>query len=250
MKHFGAPDMVHHPALEVIGLGKSYQLHLQGGLVIEVLRDISLRLNAGQCLAITGPSGAGKSTLLRCLVGNARSDAGQIWLKTRTGRIDIAGADERTLLRARRETIAWVSQFLRAIPRVATIDIVSEPLLEDGIPLDEARDRAQKLLTRLNLPERLWNLPPATFSGGEQQRVNLARGLIRPRALLLLDEPTASLDLENRDRVVGLIREAKVAGAAVIGIFHDTMVRDAVADHVFEVLPLTNPVVKNHLHCS
>jgi len=228
------------PILEVLGLGKSYQLHLQGGLVIEVLRDISLRLNAGQCMAITGPSGAGKSTLLRCLVGNARADSGHIWLTTGNGRVDIAHANERTLLRARREAIGWVSQFLRAIPRIATIDIVTEPLLAEGVPAEEARHRAEVLLARLNLPPRLWNLPPATFSGGEQQRVNLARGLICPRPLLLLDEPTASLDLENRDRVITLIQAAKVAGSAVIGIFHDPVVRDAVADHCLEVLPLVS----------
>jgi len=234
-------DAIHHaefPVLEVIGLGKSYQLHLQGGLVIEVLRDISLRLNSGQCLAITGPSGAGKSTLLRCLVGNARADTGHIWLSTVNGRVDIAHANERALLRARRESIGWVSQFLRAIPRVATINIVTEPLLAEGVHADEARHRAETLLERLNLPARLWNLPPATFSGGEQQRVNLARGLICPRPLLLLDEPTASLDLENRDRVITLIQAAKRSGSAVIGIFHDPVVRDAVADHCLEVLPL------------
>jgi len=226
------------PVLEVNGLGKSYQLHLQDGLVIEVLRDISLRLNAGQCMAITGPSGAGKSTLLRCLVGNARADSGHIWLSTPKDRVDIANATERTLLRARREAIGWVSQFLRAIPRVSTIDIVTDPLLADGIQAEEARYRAEVLLTRLNLPARLWNLPPATFSGGEQQRVNLARGLICPRPLLLLDEPTASLDFENRDRVIELIHAAKSAGSAVIGIFHDPIVRNAVADHCLEVKPL------------
>ena len=226
------------PVLEVLGLGKSYQLHLQGGVVIEVLRDISFRLNSGQCLAITGPSGAGKSTLLRCLVGNARANSGHIWLNTVNSRMDIASANERTLLRTRRESIGWVSQFLRAIPRVATIDLVTEPLLADGVHADEARHRAETLLARLNLPARLWNLPPATFSGGEQQRVNLARGLICPRPLLLLDEPTASLDLENRDRVITLIQVAKTAGAAVIGIFHDPVVRDAVADQCLEVLPL------------
>jgi len=154
-------DAIRHaevPVLEVLGLRKSYQLHLQGGLVIEVLRDISLRLNAGQCMAITGPSGAGKSTLLRCLVGNARADSGHIWLSTGNGRVDIAHANERTLLRARREAIGWVSQFLRAIPRVATIDIVTEPLLTEGVQAEEARHRAEVLLARLNLPPRLWNL--------------------------------------------------------------------------------------------
>ena len=226
------------PVIEVLGLGKSYQMHLQGGIVIEVLRGISFKLNGGQCMAITGPSGAGKSTLLRCLVGNARTDSGLIWLTTVNGRVDIASANERTLLRTRRESIGWVSQFLRAIPRVATIDLVTEPLLADGVNPDEARHRAEALLARLNLPARLWNLPPATFSGGEQQRVNLARGLICPRPLLLLDEPTASLDFENRDRVITLIQAAKVTGSAVIGIFHDPVVRDAVADHCLEVLPL------------
>ena len=103
--------------------------------------------------------------------------------------------------RVRRDTIGYVSQFLRTVPRVSALDVVAEPLVARGVDRDAARDRARELLARLNLPERLWALPPATFSGGEQQRVNIARGFITDHPILLLDEPTASLDANNREVV-------------------------------------------------
>jgi alpha-D-ribose 1-methylphosphonate 5-triphosphate synthase subunit PhnL len=145
----------------------------------------------------------------------------------------MATAPPRTVLEVRRDTMGYVSQFLRVIPRVAAIDIVAERLTEQGATREEARERAGDLLSRLRIPGRLWNLAPATFSGGEQQRVKIARGFIREYPILLLDEPTASLDGENRKTVVELINEAKARGAAVIGIFHDDGVRGAVADRTF-----------------
>jgi len=234
------------PVLSVLGLAKYYQLHLQGGLITPVLSDVEFQVLAGECLALTGPSGAGKSTLLRCLVGNARAQSGAIWLarKAPLAPINLVAASERELLRARRDYIAWVSQFLRVIPRVPAIELVMEPLQQEGLDAPLARARAEALLERLKLPSRLWNLPPATFSGGEQQRVNLARGLICPRALLLLDEPTASLDQENRDRVLELILEARNAGTAVVGIFHDSEVRAVLATKTLDVRPLVAPI--NH----
>ena len=135
----------------------------------------------------------------------------------------------------RRTTIAYVSQFLRVIPRVSTLDVVSAPLLADGVEPNEACDRAAGLLRHLNLPERLWSVPPATFSGGEQARVNIARGFAPQRLILLLDEPTASLDAANRAAVVNLIEEKKRSGTAILGIFHDEEVRDAVADRIVDV---------------
>ena len=101
--------------------------------------------------------------------------------------------------------------------------------------VDEARERAEALLAALRLPRAHWELPPATFSGGEQQRVNIARSFIRNYPVMLLDEPTASLDAENRAIVVQLIRQALDRGAALIGIFHDQDVRDAVATRLFTV---------------
>jgi alpha-D-ribose 1-methylphosphonate 5-triphosphate synthase subunit PhnL len=220
------------------GLGKSFILHLQGGTRIPVLEGVELDVAPGECVALAGPSGAGKSTLMRLLYGNYGAGAGRILIRHRGADVDLAAADARLVREVRRETLGYVSQFLRVIPRVPTLDIVAEPLAARGVPREQARARAGELLAGLNLPSRLHGLPPATFSGGEQQRVNLARGFAPGYPVLLLDEPTASLDAGNRDVVIGLIAAAKVAGTAVIGIFHDTEVRDQVADRLFEVQPM------------
>lgn len=223
------------PAVSIRGLAKVFTLHHQGGAELRVLEAVSLDVQAGECVVLHGPSGAGKSTLLKCLVGNYRASAGAILVAG----VDVASAGAREIMRLRRDTIAYVSQFLRVIPRVPAIDVVSEPLVDaaagDADAVRDARRKAEQLLLRLRIPMRLWGLPPATFSGGEQQRINLARGFIRPRPVLLLDEPTASLDAENRLTVTQLINEARQAGAAVIGIFHDPKVRDAVATRVFDM---------------
>jgi alpha-D-ribose 1-methylphosphonate 5-triphosphate synthase subunit PhnL len=224
-------------ALRTEGLSKAFTLHLQGGVRMPVLGGVDLAVHPGECVALWGPSGAGKSTLMRCLYGNYGAGAGRILLRHRGAEIDLATADPRAVIAARRETIGYVSQFLRVIPRVATRDIVAEPLVARGMPRDEALARAVALLHRLNLPDHLHVLPPATFSGGEQQRVNLARGFAPGYPVLLLDEPTASLDAANRAVVIAMINEAKAAGAAIIGIFHDAEVRGAVADRLFDVLP-------------
>jgi alpha-D-ribose 1-methylphosphonate 5-triphosphate synthase subunit PhnL len=217
------------------GVGKTFTMHLQGGVAIPVLHGVELAVAEGECVALTGPSGAGKSTILRMIYGNYITDEGQILVVDGEQIVDMAAATPRRVLDLRRRTISYVSQFLRAVPRVAAIDVVSEPLRALGTSAADARDRAASLLQRLNLPERLWTLPPATFSGGEQQRVNIARGLIAEHPILILDEPTASLDAENRDVVVELINERKKAGVAMLGIFHDADVRDAVCDRSVDV---------------
>lgn len=223
--------------LRTEGVAKAFTLHLQGGTRIPVLGGVDLVVNPGECVALWGPSGAGKSTLMRCLYGNYGTGAGRILLRHRGAEIDLAAADPRMVIEARRETIGYVSQFLRVIPRIATRDIVAEPMIARGMVKEAALARATALLARLNLPERLHGLPPATFSGGEQQRVNLARGFAPGYPVLLLDEPTASLDAGNRAVVVEMIREAKAAGTAIVGIFHDAEVREAVADRLFDVIP-------------
>jgi alpha-D-ribose 1-methylphosphonate 5-triphosphate synthase subunit PhnL len=219
-------------------LGKSFQLHLQGGIRIPVLEQVGLAVAPGECVALSGPSGAGKSTLMRCLYGNYGAEEGRIHVVHQGQPVELTAADARATREIRRYTLGYVSQFLRVIPRVGALDIVAEPLIARGAAPEAARARAGELLTRLNLPPRLHHLPPATFSGGEQQRVNLARGFAPGYPILLLDEPTASLDAVNRDVVVALIAEAKAAGTAIVGIFHDVEVRDRVADRLFEVLPI------------
>jgi len=223
--------------LEATGVTKAFTLHLQGGTRIPVLDGLDLQVQAGECVALSGPSGAGKSTLMRALWGSYRADAGSIRVRHRGAMVDIARADPRLVLEVRRESMGYVSQFLRVVPRVSALDVVAEPAMARGTPLDQARREAAALLDRLNIPGRLHALPPATFSGGEQQRVNLARGFIAGHRVLLLDEPTASLDSENRDVVAAMIRDAAAGGAAIVGIFHDPAVRDAVAGRSLLVHP-------------
>ncbi|WP_439594836.1 phosphonate C-P lyase system protein PhnL [Falsiroseomonas sp.] len=225
-------------SLATEGLSKVFRLFLQGDVRIPVLDGVDFSVAPGECVALTGPSGAGKSTLMRCLYGNYGAGAGRILIRHRGALVDLAAADPLLVREIRRETLGYVSQFLRVIPRVGARDIVAEPLRARGVPAEAALARATELLTRLNLPPRLHNLPPSTFSGGEQQRINLARGFAADYPVLLLDEPTASLDPVNRQVVVALMAEAKARGAALIGIFHDTEIREQVADRLFEVLPI------------
>ncbi|HEX4260707.1 MAG TPA: phosphonate C-P lyase system protein PhnL [Acetobacteraceae bacterium] len=220
------------------GLDKAFTLHLRGGMVLPVLRGVSLEIHAGECVALGGPSGAGKTTLLRSLYGNYRVGGGRILVRHRGEMVDLARAEPRTILEIRAETLGYVSQFLRVVPRVPALDIVAEAAIARGTPPDAARAAARALLERLGIPRRLHALPPATFSGGEQQRVNLARGFIAPRPVLLLDEPTASLDAGNRDGAITLVQEAKAAGTAIVLIAHDIAVRDAIADRVLTLTPL------------
>lgn len=222
--------------LIVSEVAKSFTMHLRGGLVLPVVANVSFSVASGECVVLGGPSGIGKSSILKMLYGNYAVDQGQI-LVNHDGRIvDIASADPRTVLEVRRGTLGYVSQFLRTVPRVSTLDVVAEPLVARGVSTDEARNRAAELLSRLNLPRDLWQLPPSTFSGGEQQRVNIARGFITDHGVLLLDEPTASLDAANRAVVVSMIRAKKQAGVALLGIFHDEEVREAVADRILDVM--------------
>lgn len=224
------------PLLEARGLAKTFTLHGRG-VTLPVFANVDLAVGAGECLALTGRSGSGKSSLLRCLYGNYTATAGHITVVHEGRRIDLAQATPREVLDVRRGTLGYVSQFLRTIPRVPAIDVVAQPLRQLGVDAEPARMRAADWLARLNLPERLWQLPPATFSGGEQQRVNIAHGLLAGHPVLLLDEPTASLDATNRAVVVDLIREACARGAAVVGIFHDEEVRDAVATRRLDIEP-------------
>jgi len=224
--------------LQTQDLGKEFVLHLQSGVHIPVLSHVDLELHAGECVALAGPSGAGKSTLMRSLYGNYRANHGKILINHGGVMVDIAVADPRLVIAVRQQTIGYVSQFLRVVPRVSALNVVAEAAMARGHAPDVAHAMAGDLLSRLNIPARLQGLAPATFSGGEQQRVNLARGFIGGHPILLLDEPTASLDPANRDVVIGMIHAAKASGVAIIGIFHDTEVRGAVADRLFTVTPL------------
>ena len=221
--------------IHVSNLSKTFTLHNQGSAVIEVMRDAACDVGAGQCIGLIGASGAGKSTLMRMIYGNYLSASGSI----RIGDVDVATAEPREIIALRRETLGYVSQFLRVVPRVPTIEVVAEPLLSVGVDRTTATARAADLLSRLNIPETLWSLSPSTFSGGEQQRVNIARGFAYDYPALLLDEPTASLDATNREVVLTLIEEAKSRGTAIVGIFHDEAARERVCDRLIDVTQFT-----------
>jgi alpha-D-ribose 1-methylphosphonate 5-triphosphate synthase subunit PhnL len=225
--------------VRVTRVGKSFTLHNQGGVCLSVLGGVSFSVAAGECLVLHGPSGAGKSTLLRLLYGNYKCSEGQIEIHHQDRWVDIASADPRDVLDVRRQTLSYVSQFLRVIPRVSALDIVKEPLVTRGMASDMASKRAADMLARLNIPERLWSLAPATFSGGEQQRVNIARSFISVTPVMLLDEPTASLDAQNREVVISLIEEARKSGSALIGIFHDEHVRERASTRRIDIQSFT-----------
>lgn len=224
--------------IEISNLSKAFTLHNQGGAVIPVMAGGALSVARGECVGLVGRSGAGKSTLMRMVYGNYLANGGVI----RVGDVDVAQAAPREIIALRREGLGYVSQFLRVVPRVPTIEVVAEPLLVLGQARAVALARAAELLARLNIPERLWPLSPTTFSGGEQQRVNIARGFAHAYPALLLDEPTASLDAANREVVLTLIEEAKAGGAAILGIFHDEGARDRVCDRLADVRDFTPQV--------
>ena len=221
--------------LRIDNLAKTFLLHNQGAKKLPVFQNISFQVKAGECLVLTGASGTGKSTLLRAIYANYLVQSGTINIRHENKWVDLASASPHEVLDIRKKTLGYVSQFLRVIPRISTIDLVCEPLIMQGNLIKAAKAQAKKLLNKLSIPESLWDLPPATFSGGEQQRVNIARTLIQDYPILLLDEPTASLDEKNRDAVIELINEVRNQGTAVVGIFHDKYVRERVGTEMFNV---------------
>ena len=223
------------PMIVITGAAKTFTMHLQNGVRLPVVSGVSMHVNAGECVVLAGPSGAGKSSILKMIFGNYRCDQGYIAVQHGGEMVDIATAQPREVLRIRRQTIGYVSQFLRAVPRVPALDVVAEPLIANGMPRENARAQAGSFLHRLNIAEKLWSLPPSTFSGGEQQRVNIARGFISDMPILLLDEPTASLDAANRKIVVELVAEKKKRGGAMVAVVHDDDVRNLIADRVVDV---------------
>jgi alpha-D-ribose 1-methylphosphonate 5-triphosphate synthase subunit PhnL len=221
--------------MRVRGLAKGFTLHLHGGRALPVVEGVNFELRAGECLVLGGPSGAGKSSILKMIYGNYQVGGGEVLIRHGDDEVDIAAADPRLILAIRRETLGYVSQFLRVIPRVSALDLVAAAASAAGAGRDEAQSRAEELLAALNLPETLWTLPPATFSGGEQQRVNIARGFAGRHRILILDEPTASLDATNREAFISLMQARKAEGTAFVGIFHDAEMRARAADRIIDI---------------
>ena len=223
--------------LSLRGVSKSFTNHLRGAIHLPVIENVSFDVGAGEVAVLGGPSGVGKSSILRMIFGNYAIERGTILMRGAPEQefVDLGTASPRETIALRRGVVGYVSQFLRAIPRVSALDVVAQPLRERGVAAVDARETAKALLQRLNLPQALFDLPPATFSGGEKQRVNIARGFVTDHPILLLDEPTASLDAANRDVVCAMIEEKRAAGVAILGIFHDADVRERIGARVVDV---------------
>ena len=221
--------------IQLRDVSKKFKLYNQQNALISVIENANLKVNPGECVALVGTSGSGKSTLMKMIYGNYLATSGSILVDG----IDLTKAEPREILEVRKRKLGYVSQFLRVVPRVPTLKVVAEPLLSIGKPETESLEMAEELLEELNIPKKLWQLSPTTFSGGEQQRVNIARGFAYEFPALLLDEPTASLDKENRDIVISLINRAKNKGTAIVGIFHDQQARELICDREIDVKKFT-----------
>ena len=212
-------EAVAAPILAVEGLAKRYEMHHLGQSV-PAFGPVSFTLRPGEMLRLAGPNGAGKSTLLRALHRSCRPTAGRIWYAAPEGPFDLACAADVDVALLRRREIGFVTQFLAARPRVPAEEVVAEPLRLAGRAETEALDAAREALEAFGVAPALWRAYPRTFSGGEQQKVNLARALILPRRLLLLDEPTASLDAGARAALAERLGSLKAQGVAMVGVFH------------------------------
>ncbi|MGF1581145.1 MAG: phosphonate C-P lyase system protein PhnL [Gemmataceae bacterium] len=215
--------------LQIIGLGKQFVLH-ERGVTIQAFSDVSFEAAPGAFTGLVGASGSGKSSLLKCIYRTYLPDAGQLVYRSSNGVIDLASVAPSVILELRRNEIRFVSQFLTIPPRQSTIDVVAKPLLSLGHQKKPAREMAREMLQRVGLQVDLWNVSPYTFSGGERQLVNIAMALIVPAKLLLLDEPTASLDAKSKEKVLQVIEQLKDNGVTLIGVFHDQTIVERLAD--------------------
>lgn len=219
--------------LRIESLSKEFTLHTIKGRKLSGFQDVSFHVGPGQLLGLSGASGSGKSSIVKCIYRAYLPSAGSIhYQSTMLGPIDLARASDHEIIQLRQHEIGYVTQFLRVIPRVSAVDTVAESLLTRGAELEPARKTAAELLERLYIPTELFDACPVTFSGGEQQRVNFAAGIISRPRLLLLDEPTASLDPQTRQAVIDILLELKHAGTTMIAIFHDQEIMEAVADNI------------------
>jgi alpha-D-ribose 1-methylphosphonate 5-triphosphate synthase subunit PhnL len=207
--------------LEIQHLHKVFDLHILNGKRIEALKDINMTLQDGEIVGLTGKSGSGKSSLMKCIYRTYLASGGAILYHSKTGKLDLVKASDHEIIALRKNEITYCSQFLSVIPRVPAVDVVCERLFRIQANAAEARQQAMDMLERLGLPRELWDAFPVTFSGGEQQRINVARAIISKPRFLLIDEPTASLDIKTKDVVIDLILELKKNGTSVLCISHD-----------------------------
>lgn len=223
--------------LEIKNLSKKFTMHIGGSKTIECLDSVDISVAPGQMLAIIGPSGAGKSSLLKCVYRTYTTTSGKIYYTDKNDVThDLASLDLQTMRLLRKNEIGYVSQFFHVIPRIAALDILCEPLINRGFSSQEATNRAKSLLSMVGIPESLWNVYPSTFSGGEKQRLNIIYGIITRPRLVLLDEPTASLDPKSKISVLSLIKELKDQGSMILGVFHDYDAMKSVADKSYHII--------------
>ena len=210
------------PLLHVKNLHKSFVLHLIDGRTIDPIQDVSFTVDSNQHFLLWGRSGIGKTSILKCIYRSYLASSGEIWFNSdQFGSVDMIQADDSMVLKLRHREIGYCSQFLKVLPRVAALDVITEPLVRQGMPQAQAHDIGREWLTQLGIAQRLWHASPVTFSGGEQQRINLGRAFIASPRLLLLDEPTASLDAGSKQIVVEMIQRDQQRGTAVLTVSHD-----------------------------
>jgi alpha-D-ribose 1-methylphosphonate 5-triphosphate synthase subunit PhnL len=221
--------------LKIENLSKNFYLH-NLGKVIHSCENVSFSLEKGQFAGIIGRSGAGKSTILKCINRTYLPLRGEILYDSeRFGLVNLAEASDREMLYLRKYEIGNVSQFLNVMPRTTAKEHVAGALLEMGENAAHAGQEAAKMLEFFRLPVNLWDVYPNTFSGGERLRLNLARAMVKRPRLLLLDEPTASLDNKTKQLVKEMLLQLKNGNTSMIGIFHDLEFMDGVCDHVFSL---------------
>lgn len=222
--------------IKIRNLSKEFTVHTRGGIKIQGYEDINFEVKKGEFLSLYGPSGMGKSSILKALYRTYTTTTGDIIFTKEDGSsVNIASCDESTMLDLRKDEIGYVSQFLKVLPRIGAVDVVAQPLIDKGEDEKKAKEAARELLEFLGIKEELFDVSPLTFSGGEQQRVNIAKGIIAPKSVLLLDEPTASLDHNNTMKVIEKLLKIKADGVAMVGIFHDLEAMRAISDKVFDI---------------
>ena len=222
--------------LEVKNLKKTFTVHTQGSVEVKGFEDINFKLKQGEFLSLFGPSGAGKSSILKTLYRTYNTTSGEInFYKDNGSIVNISNSTESEILNLRKNDLGYVSQFLQILPRISAVDVVATELIQKGESEEVAKEKAKEMLDYLSIKEELFNLSPLTFSGGEQQRVNIAKGIIAPKSLLLLDEPTASLDKNNTLKVIDKLQDLKKQGVSMVGIFHDQDAMEMISDKIYKL---------------
>lgn len=225
------------PLLNIEGLSKSFYMHMAKRR-IRGCQDINLAVQEGEFVGITGRSGSGKSTILRCIYRTNLPESGSIWYRSASfGKVDLCTVGEREMIHIRSYEMGYVSQFLNVLPRQTAYDIVLQSALETfgSSDMDRAEEETAAMLRHFDIDESLWTLYPRTFSGGEKLRLNIAAAMIKQPRLLLLDEPTASLDAASKMKVCELIEQLKAQGTTMLGIFHDLEFMEGLCDHEFNM---------------